>query len=167
MKAPIAAVLAILTLAGCAGQPPASTNAGSTTSTPSAAASPEPLFVMITETGCSASPASIGEVNAGRNVWTVRNQLAGPASFQLMRIDGSYRDAAGWFREAQMGQAPEDEPPFIAKELSRVLVASGARGLLTDELGPGVHAIVCFVLDEHEDIVTAYLAGPFIVADGA
>ena len=167
MKTSIAALVAILMLAGCAGQQAAPTNGGSTNPTPSAAASPKPLFVMITETGCSASPASIGEVNAGRNVWNLRNHRAGPASFQLMRIDGSYRDAAGWFREEAMGQTPKDEPPFIAEELSRVLVAPGATELLMDELGPGVHAIVCFVLDEHDDIVTAYLAGPFTVADAA
>jgi hypothetical protein len=167
MKTPIAAVLAILTVAGCAGQPAPSPNTGAATSTSSAAASPEPLFVMITETGCTASPASMGEVNAGRNVWSVLNRLAGPASFQLMRIEGSYHDAADWFEDAAMSQAPGDEPPFIAEELSRVLVAPGATELLTDELGPGVHAIVCFVLDEHEDIVTAYLAGPFTVADAA
>ena len=51
--------------------------------------------------------------------------------------------------------------------LVAALVAPGGTELLTDALGPGVHAIVCFVLDEHEDIVAAYLAGPFTVGDGA
>jgi hypothetical protein len=157
-----AAIVAILMLAGCAAQPAAPTTARPTDSTPSATASPEPLFVMITETGCAASPASIGEIESGRHAWNLRNLLAGPTSFQLMRIDGSYREAAGWFYGGTTA-----EPPFIAEELSRVLVAPGATGLLTDDLGPGVHAIVCFVLDEHEDIVTSYLAGPFIVADSA
>lgn len=166
MHASIAAVVGLFILAGCAGQQPASPSTGATNPTPSAASSPDPMFVMIGEAGCVASPASIGEVSGGRNVWRLRNQLTGLASFQLIRLDGSYRDAAHWFRERSSDPAaPPEEPPFIAQELSRVLVDPGATGLLTDDLGPGVHAIICFALDEHEDIVTAYLAGPFAVAN--
>ena len=165
MHAAIAAVVAILILAGCAGQQSASPSTGATSSTPSAASSPEPLFVMIVDAGCVASPASVGEVNGGRHVWRLRNHLPGLASFQLIRLHGSYRDAAGWFRARSSDPgALTDEPPFIAEELSRVLVNPGATGMLTDELRSGLHAILCFALDEHEDIVAAYLAGPFAVA---
>lgn len=166
MHRSIAAVVAILILAGCAGQLPASASARATRSTPSAASSPAPLFVMLGDAGCVASPATMGEVLGGRNVWRLRNQLAGLASFQLVRLNGSYRDAADWFRERSSAGAPAEEPPFIAQELSRVLVNPGATGLLTDDLGPGVHAIICFALDEHEDIVAAYLTGPFAVGSG-
>jgi len=166
MHVSIAAVVAILILAGCAGQQPASPSTGATSSTPPAASSPESLFVMIGDAGCVASPASIGEVNGGSNVWRLRNQSAGLASFQLIRLDGSYRDADHWFRRSSDSGALTEAPPFIAEELSRVVVNPGATGLLSDDLGPGVHAIICFALDEHEDIAAAYLTGPFAVAIG-
>lgn len=168
MKASIAALTAILVLASCMS---VAAPADDASSSPSPSASPKPILVMMTESGCGAAPSTVGDVDSGRNSWRLRNQSARLASFQLVQIeDGSFDDLNAYFRGTLEG--PEPSPgagglPFVEAELSRVVVEPGAEGTLTDDLGPGLFGMLCFVLDDQDDIVTVYLAGPFSVADGA
>jgi hypothetical protein len=169
MKTPSAALAAILVLAGCAGGQSSPTSAASTPLTPSATPSPRPLFVQLTDAGCVTTPASIDDVS-GDKTWRLQNRSAGLASFQLMHIeDGSFDDLNAYFRGTLVPEPsqPPDGLPFVEEELERVIVQSGDEGRLTDQLGSGLYGVACFVLDEHEDIVTVYLTGPFTVADGA
>ncbi|HET6744806.1 MAG TPA: hypothetical protein VFH90_03045 [Candidatus Limnocylindria bacterium] len=169
MQTLIAALIAILVLAGCAGEQASPSGAASASLTPSAAATPRPLFVQLTDAGCVTTPASIDDVS-GDKTWKLQNRSAGLASFQLMRIeDGSFDDLSAFFRGTLVPEPsqPPEGLPFVEEELERVIVQSGDEGTLTDQPGPGLYGVACIVLDEHEDIVTVYLTGPFTVADGA
>jgi hypothetical protein len=47
-----------------------------------------------------------------------------------------------------------------AVERSGPVVSGGMRDLAADSLASGTYAVVCVALDEHKDIITAYIAGP-------
>ena len=169
MKTSISALTAVLVLAGCTSVA-APTNRASSQATPSAVPTPKPMLVMMTESGCGAAPSTIGDVDSGRNSWRLRNQSARLASFQLVQIEEDSFDKLDAHLRGTL-EGPEPSPgagglPFVVMELIREVVEPGAEGSLADELGPGLFGILCFVLDDQDDIITVYLAGPFTVADG-
>jgi hypothetical protein len=170
MQTSIAALLAVIFLAGCAGAQASPSGAASAPATPSATASPQPLFVQLTDEGCATTPASLRDMSPGTVTWRLQNQSTSLASYQLLHIEeGSFDELDAFFRGSPVpSPSPEtDGLPFVIKELERVIVESGDEGLLTDEVGPGLYAIACIVLDEHEDIVTVHLIGPFTAEEGA
>ena len=170
MQTPSATLVAILVLAGCAGAQSTPTSGASASSTPSATPGQRPLFVQLTDTGCATTPASMEGVSDGRNTWRLLNQSTSLASFQLMQIeDGSFDKLASFFQGTLVPEPsqPPEGLPFVIREMERVKVESGDEGTLTSNLGSGVHGIACIFLDEHEDIVSVQLIGPFTVPEDA
>ena len=170
MRTSIAALMAVLVLAGCAGEQASPTSTLAVSSTPSVTPTPRPLFVQLTDESCVTTPASLEDLTAGATSWTLRNRVTTLASFQLLHVEDDSFDELRDFFGGRLGAAPDqpgDGLPFVIEELERVIVESGDAGMLTDNVGPGVHGVLCIVLDEQEDIVKVYLTGPFTVSEDA
>jgi hypothetical protein len=130
---------------------------------PSAAATGPPPApqVTLTDDGCSAD--SVGAIPGGMTGITVHNDSStGPANFELVRLVGTFEEAAQFMADVRAGvEPPPGELPFIAEEADRTLVDRGETGELEADLAAATYAVVCVALDENDDIITAYVVGPF------
>jgi hypothetical protein len=124
---------------------------------------PAPQLVALTDDGCSSNPAGI--VPPGVVTITVQNGTStGPANFELVRLAGTFEEADQFLADVRSGlESPPGELFFIAEEADRSLVDIGAAGELVAELRAGTYAVVCVPLDENEDIITAFVVGPYSV----
>jgi hypothetical protein len=133
--------------------------------------SPGPIITTLTSGGCTVEAP--GPIEAGG--WTtfeVRNNTSSLASFQLLRMHGTYDEFTRAFADIQQrNTAGEDldveaELADLIDHGQRIQVEAGESGEIVTELTPGDYAMWCISLDEHEDIVTAWTAGPYTVIDG-
>ena len=149
---------ALVFVAGCGG-------GGAQSESPSALASgpQDSRQVTLTDGGCSGSSASIPAMAR----ITVQNETStGPANFELVRLEGTFEEADQFLTDVREGVEPAPgELPFIAEEAERTLVEPGETGELEAELAAGTYAVVCVALDEGEDIITAYVVGPYTVPE--
>lgn len=127
--------------------------------------SPPGPEVTLTDAGCTSTPSDLAP---GTARFTIRNDSSNLANFELLRISGTFEEFRDQFfpdESDPAGETPAGELANVEEEIRRLLVESGATGTLVGGVAPGLHAVVCVVLDEHEDIVTAYPVGPFTVTD--
>ena len=119
--------------------------------------------MTLTDDGCSGDSAAIPTM-ASINV---QNETStGPANFELVRLEGTFEEADEFLTDVREGVEPAPgELPFIAEEADRALVEPGETGELAAEVTTGTYAVVCVALDEDEDIITAYVVGPYAVAE--
>jgi len=118
----------------------------------------------MTATGCSAEPATFRK---GLTIFDIRNDSPALANFELLRLNEPFEVLDEFLADARekidAGEPPPPELPHIDAEVSRKKVEPGRIGQLAGDLEPGIHTVICVVLDEHEDIVTVYATGPFVV----
>ena len=140
-----------------------STGPGTVSPSPTDTASPATHGITLTDSGCT--PDSAGDVPSGTTSFDVRNDSStGPANFELVRLSGTFDDAEQFMADVRAGVIPPPgELPFIAEEADRTLVEPGEAGELAAALTAGAYAVVCVALDEDEDIITAYVVGPYTV----
>ena len=150
----VLALTALALLAGCgsAGQPSASPST-------SASGPAEPSQVTLRDNGCSGPSAAIP---AAASISVENETSTGPANFELVRLTGTFEEADEFLTEARAGDKPAPgELPFIAEEADRAFVEPGDTGELAAELAGGTYAVVCVALDEREDIIMAFVVGPY------
>lgn len=155
-----AATTALVVLIGCG--PTAGSSASSPIPGTPTPAAPE---VTLTDVGCEAGGTA--DISSGKTSINVRNdRSSGPANFELVRLVGTFEEADKLLADVRAGVIPPPgELPFIATEADRTYVDRGATGELAATLAAGTHAVLCVPLDEHDDIITAYLVGPYAVRD--
>ena len=118
----------------------------------------------MTATDCTAEQATFRK---GLTIIDIRNETAGLVNFELLRLNESFEIFDEFLiaarKKIDAGEPPPPELPHIDAEVSRKRLDPGSIGLLAGDLEPGIHTVICVVLDEHEDIVTVYATGPFVV----
>ena len=118
----------------------------------------------MTATGCTAEPATLPK---GLTIFDIRNDSPALANFELVRLNEPFDVFDEFLVDARekidAGEPPPPELPHIDAEVSRKKLEPGSIGQLAGDLEPGIHTVICVVLDEHEDIVTVYATGPFVV----
>jgi hypothetical protein len=141
------------------------------TGTTAASVGVERFLATLISTGCAANWP--GPIEAGgMTTFEVRNHTSSLASFQLLRLHGSYDEFTRAFADIQQRNAAgEDldvdaELADVIEPGQRIQVEVSESGEIVTEATPGDYAMWCISLDEHEDIVTAWTAGPFTVIDG-
>jgi hypothetical protein len=159
----VASLVAILAAcSGTAASPSAPPPASRSASPSEAALTPE---VTLTDTGCTSAPA---DLPPGTARFTIRNDSSSLANFELLRISGTFEEFRDQFLPDESdaaGETPPGELANVEEEIRRLLVEPGATGTLVGGVASGLHAVVCVVLDEHEDIVIAYPVGPYTVTE--
>ena len=153
------AVLTFFLITGCGGGA-VSSDSNSLGQT----ASPLSPHVTLTDSDCKSDSA--GEVRTGTTSFTVGNEAStGPANFELVRLAGTFEEADQFLTDVRAGlESPPGELPFITEEADRAFVDPGGTGELSGDLIVGAYAIVCVRLDENEDIINAYVVGPYTVS---
>jgi hypothetical protein len=120
---------------------------------------------VMTASGCRSTPSE--DLRPGLHTLNIKNDSASLANFELLRLSESFDVFDDFLVEARKkidaGEPPPGELPHIEEEVSRKLLEPGDSGQLAGDLEPGIHAVICVVLDEHEDIVTVFATGPFVV----
>lgn len=133
-------------------------------------ASPSPSSlshdITLTDAGCTSTPRD--GVPPGTLRLTIENGSSGLANFELRSLDSTFAEFDAFLVDAResvdAGEPPPDELPD-SSEITRLLLESGETGVLAAELTASVYAVVCVVLDEHDDVVTVYGVGPYTVTD--
>ena len=119
----------------------------------------------MTASGCTSTSSE--DLRPGLHILNVKNDSASLANFELLRLSEPFEILDEFLAEARKnidaGGSPPPDLPHIDAEVSRKRLEPGGTGLLPGDLEPGIHAVICVVLDEHEDIVTVYATGPFVV----
>jgi hypothetical protein len=171
---PAACLVVILAACGATASPsvlPSASPPASPSESPSvrpsvsSAASPAGPEVTLTDAGCTSTPS---DLPPGTARFTIRNDSSSLANFELLRISGTFEEFRDQFLPDESdaaGETPPGELANVEEEIRRLLVEPGATGTLVGGVASGLHAVVCVVLDEHEDIVIAYPVGPYTVTE--
>jgi hypothetical protein len=143
------------------------TAAPSPSPSPSVPATPVAAAVEVTLTDAGCEATSTGEMASGPASITVRNERSsGPANFELLRLVGTFEEADQFLADVRAGVEPAPgELPFIDEEADRTYVDRTAVGALEADLTAGTHAVLCVALDEGDDIITAFIVGPYEVSE--
>ena len=156
-------------LAACDGS--AAIESTTTAGTPTTASvGPALAMATLTDTGCTATAPQ--PIEAGVTAFTVQNDTPLLASFQLIRLLGSYDEFTQAWADIKEREAAGEEVDMDAElaplieEGERIQVEAGEPGELQSEVPSGDYAMWCITLDEDTNIVAPWTVGPYTVIDG-
>jgi uncharacterized cupredoxin-like copper-binding protein len=157
-------------VAACDGSATTESTAAATGTPTPASEGPAAAVATLTDDGCT--PNAGEPIVAGETTFTVQNDTSLLASFQLIRLHGTYEEfTEAWAGIRQQEAAGEEVDmdavlaPFI-EEGERIQVEAGESGELRSDVPAGEYAMWCITLDEDTQIVDAWTVGPYTVNDG-
>jgi uncharacterized cupredoxin-like copper-binding protein len=157
-------------VAACDGSAGTESSTAATDTPTTASAGSVAAVATLTDDGCT--PTAAEPIVAGETAFTVHNDTSLLASFQLIRLRGTYDEfTEAWAGIRQQEAAGEETDfdavmaPFI-EEGERIHVEAGESGELQSDVPVGNYAMWCITLDEHEDIVDPWTVGPYTVISG-